>query len=818
MENSSFVVTGSELGRCTVMLTCRTNHAASLSKQFEETYVIPGFQESSADEFIRKYAEETGTDLETFQALRGNSHAMSAEIKELMKTPLYLLYLCILLEDGQGDLPRSRTEVYQNITNIIVNKTSDKLGIEKEACSEAFAELCKLAYGGILDKKMVFEERDLPKEKVRRDIMIAFGFLMEKMSKSRLAPKKLFNFNHKTVQEFLTANHVNEMEEEERNRLLNMKKIEKDWTMVLVFLCGLRMGDDKELDKLYRNVICKNLSDTTAKVTSSCSSDFLHNTYHLGLQCIAESGTFETFLELSPRIVPHSFIANLGTECYYCSQGFQIATKLPLPHKPEVVFHGMDLDSLVFCNDAAENLLTNNEVQSLVAPCLIRVKDLIHLMNLRGFRPICKKLEHLFIYMNPATIPSPDLTQHDVAAVFKALVGLKSLVFKGTGSIFAKNFQTYYSQDTVTNVEQMKKEMQYILQRIPLDVPQLKTLVLCNQVLDTPLTIALSKLSNLTKLHLCTIRTKDSDLADVLRHVGQRKKLTSLVLDYCAQLTSEESRIILTNSIGKIMAENCLRKLTLANIDLRCDDISSFLESFSSMKKVEQLTLGGTIFSDQNQAKIISAIENLRALKVVSMINFGVSKDMTALTNAVRNLETLQVIEIMFDDIGGNDGFVKLGRTLKDKKYLQRVILESCKITDSNIHALKELFQTPILTELSLTGNGLGETEDAVFQVITALAVCSKIREVHLFLDSFSHEIINTMVNSFSNNNKELKTLKVSFKPAMQMFNELDRIITMLKQGIPSLTDVSCGVSMVEYSKKPHKTDHEIWRSECLDL
>ena len=342
--------------------------------------------------------------------------------------------------------------------------------------------------------------------------------------------------------------------------------------------------------------------------------------------------------------------------------------------------------------------------------------------------------------------------------------------------------------------------MQYILQRIPFDVPQLKTLVLCNQVLDTPLTKTLSKLSNLTKLHLCTIRTKDSDLADVLRHVGQRKKLTSLVLDYCAQFTSEESRITLTNSIGKIMAENCLRKLTLANIDLRGDDISSFQESFSSMKQLEQITLGGTVFSDQNKIKIISAIENLRTLKVVRMFDFGVSKNTTAFTNAVRNLETLQVIEIMSDDIGGNDGFAELSRILKDKKHLQRVILESCKITDGNIHALKELFQTPILTELSLTGNSLGETEDAVYQVITALAFCSKIREVHLFLDCISHEIINTMVNSLSNNNKELKTLKVSFKPAMQIINMgFERITTMLKEGIPSfdgsfMRNVSGGV------------------------
>ena len=808
MENSSFIVTGSELGRCTVILTCRTNHAASLSKQFEETYVIPGFQDSSADEFIRKYAEETCTHLETFEALRNNSDTMGAEIKELMKTPLYLLYLCILLEDGHGDLPRSRTEVYQSITNIVVNKTSDRLGIEKEACSEAFAELCKLAFHGILDKKMEFEERDLPKEKMRRDVMLAFGFLAEKMSKSRLAPKKLFSFNHKTVQEFLTANHVTEMEEEERNQFLNMKKLEKDWTMVLAFLFGLHKGDDEELDKLYRKVICRNLSDSPRKATSVCSSDFLHNNYHLGLQCISESGTFRTFVELSPMIIPHSFILSSGMECYYCLQGFQMATKLPLPHKPEIVFNGMDLPSFVLCKDAIANLLTNSEVnQSLVASCLIQVKDLIHMINFTGFPPICKRLEHLYIYMSPVTLSSPDLTQNDVAAVLKNLVGLESLVFVGPRSIFDGND------------EEIKQEMQHILQRIPLDAPQLKTLVLSTQVLDTPLTVALSKLSNLRKLHLCTIRTKDRDLAAILRHVGQRKKLTSLVLDCCAQFTSEESRIVLANSIGNTMAENCLRKLTLANIDLRSDNMISFLESFSSMQHLEQLTLGGTVFSDANKIKIISALENLRTLKVVSMISFGVSDNITAFTNAVRNLETLQVIEIVSDAIGEKEGFVELSRTLKNKQHLQRVILEGCKITDSNIHALKELFQIPALTELSLTGNSLGETEDAVRQVISGLAFCSKIREVHLFLESVSDEIINTVVKSSSNNNKELEILKVSFKPGMQVINiGIDRLCRMLNEGIPSLKDLSCGISMVEFSMKPHKTDHEIWRSECLDL
>ena len=482
--------------------------------------------------------------------LRGNSDTMSAEIKELMKTPLYLLYLCILLEDGHGDLPRSRTEVYQNITNIVVNKTSDRLGIEKGACSEAFAELCKLAFRGILDKKMEFEERDLPKEKMRRDIMLAFGFLTEKMSKSRLAPKRLFSFNHKTVQEFLAANHVTEMEEEERNQFWNMKKLEKDWTMVLVFLFGLHKGDDEELDKLYRKVICRNLSDSTRKATSVCSSDFLHNNYHLGLQCISESGTFRTFVELSPMIIPHSFILSSRVDCYYCLQGFQMATKLPLPHKPEVVFNGMDLPSFVLCKDAIANLLTNSEVnQSLVASCLIQVKDLIHLINFTGFSPICKRLEHLYIYMSPMTLPSPDLTQHDVAAVLKNLVGLESLVFVGPRSIFDENG------------EEIKQEMQHILQTIPLVAHQLKTLVLNTQVLDTPLTVALSKLSNLRNLHLCSIRTKDRNLADILRQIGQRKKLTSLVLDCCAQFTSEESRIILAESIGKAMAGNCLRKL-----------------------------------------------------------------------------------------------------------------------------------------------------------------------------------------------------------------------------------------------------------------
>ena len=66
---------------------------------------------------------------ETFRALL--DHHGNNDIINLMKNPLYLMYLCVLVEDGQGHLPRTRTEIYQTITKLVVDKTAQRFVLIK---------------------------------------------------------------------------------------------------------------------------------------------------------------------------------------------------------------------------------------------------------------------------------------------------------------------------------------------------------------------------------------------------------------------------------------------------------------------------------------------------------------------------------------------------------------------------------------------------------------------------------------------------------------------------------------------------------------
>ena len=84
------------------------------------------------------------------------------------------------------------------------------------------------------------------------------------------------------MQEFLAGNHVTKMEDAERIALLNKSKNDKTkWKMVIVFLCGLLKRKDQELDKLYSQVVCKDLEGRIFKRNWELKVQKLRTIVHL---------------------------------------------------------------------------------------------------------------------------------------------------------------------------------------------------------------------------------------------------------------------------------------------------------------------------------------------------------------------------------------------------------------------------------------------------------------------------------------------------------------------------------------------------------
>ena len=193
-----------------VLVTSR--HEAGLKvREFCDTlFEVVGFAPEDAEIYMAKYFEgKEGMAKNLMKKIKENG------LKELITNPLNTALLCAVFEDI-GDLPSTRSELYGKIILYILRRYFDKQKQEPPeetlfACEKELQTLGKLAHQGIKEDKLSFKESDLKKEQEGSARSIAeMGFLSKEESVSKLDPKCLFTFFHKTFQEYFAAYYLSE--------------------------------------------------------------------------------------------------------------------------------------------------------------------------------------------------------------------------------------------------------------------------------------------------------------------------------------------------------------------------------------------------------------------------------------------------------------------------------------------------------------------------------------------------------------------------------------------------------------------------------
>ncbi len=109
-ETLSKLVQKQSMEDCTVLLTSRPQYVTSLRKSFDSEFLIKGYNRQHMVEFITKYAEnlspETLVDL--IKIIDNDS-----SINDLCRNPLNLIFMCELCQEKQGELPNTRTKIYE---------------------------------------------------------------------------------------------------------------------------------------------------------------------------------------------------------------------------------------------------------------------------------------------------------------------------------------------------------------------------------------------------------------------------------------------------------------------------------------------------------------------------------------------------------------------------------------------------------------------------------------------------------------------------------------------------------------------------------
>ena len=246
---------------CYVLATSRQERGIDVRKRygFDILLEIKGFTESDAFDYIRKHFKNVGP----LHSSKGES--LIKEIQEntllhaLRNNPLNLLLLCVIYEDYEGNLPSSRSELYQVIVLCLLRRLCVKHNLEapkedsalEKQFEETILALGELAWLCLLSDRYCFRESQLAALERRYKGLVSrhVGLVYKEESLRRLMPQHEYYFLHKTFQEYLAAAFIADKLQGNELRLferLSFLELVEKYREVFLFVSGI-LGRDANI-------------------------------------------------------------------------------------------------------------------------------------------------------------------------------------------------------------------------------------------------------------------------------------------------------------------------------------------------------------------------------------------------------------------------------------------------------------------------------------------------------------------------------------------------------------------------------------------
>ena len=198
------IVEGRNLPNCYLVVTARHEVGITVRNCCHTLLEVEGFTKSDAEEFIKKYFQEKkNLAKELIEELNSDT-----TLQDLIASPLNTALLCLLCEDFNGKLPKSRTLLYLEIVECLLRRYHRKTKTT-EADQDLLAlyqvqlkYLGHLALDCLKNDSMYFEQSEF---RGSRDLINGLGFLSVEAGRSNRRPSRRYGFLHRSFQEFLAA-------------------------------------------------------------------------------------------------------------------------------------------------------------------------------------------------------------------------------------------------------------------------------------------------------------------------------------------------------------------------------------------------------------------------------------------------------------------------------------------------------------------------------------------------------------------------------------------------------------------------------------
>ena len=217
---------------------------------------VLGLTSSNIRTYIRQYLKDEARSSDLIGQLQDRPH-----IESMCYIPLNCRIVCELFAAQKGELPSTITEIYSQLINSSLQRhfevktfiSYDDIPLKNKS---TFYAICKLAYEGIINQKLVFTQKEI-QDIVGAEFSETFdGFgLFQAVSFLHIhGSTKSFYFNHLTFQEYLAAYHIfHAMDHNEQlklvKELVNKEQLNNAWK----FFAGI----SKLKDFAIAQVLCR---------------------------------------------------------------------------------------------------------------------------------------------------------------------------------------------------------------------------------------------------------------------------------------------------------------------------------------------------------------------------------------------------------------------------------------------------------------------------------------------------------------------------------------------------------------------------------
>ncbi|KAM3909876.1 NACHT, LRR and PYD domains-containing protein 12-like [Leptodactylus fuscus] len=239
------LVRKSLLNGCSVLMTSRPTRLASIDcTVFQRIVEITGFLPEERQIYFENFFSNPELSEKAFTYVKQN-----ATLYTFCYLPSYCWIICTVLSrsfqttssDQQVTLlPRTVTQLFAIfVANILANHS-----LEKSDAQKILQSIGWMAQHGVMNHRVIFEERDLDSFYVDNKSKLLSSFLMESEE------PVTYSFLHLTVQEFFSALvHYTEYSPEKLQKSLEEAKSYPDGRgeMFLRFLCGLSDGTTRSI-------------------------------------------------------------------------------------------------------------------------------------------------------------------------------------------------------------------------------------------------------------------------------------------------------------------------------------------------------------------------------------------------------------------------------------------------------------------------------------------------------------------------------------------------------------------------------------------